>query len=609
MGIEDKLNSLNASKSQELLKALSDAKIDDKEAEKLGLTPAEQQELTAALSCGKAFFKDGKVVFEEGTRREPKMQEEKGFWDSTAGKVVLGVGAFAGTALLAGLVGASAPVACLLGAGALLFTSCAKDDFDPGKRDNNITQTVQITITGNENMETLLDYVAVLVAQGEKNGAKMDAEIVKLIGDNNDLLGTVVALLIENNDLLKKNNQLITDFAAQNHNDNKEILKAVLALQKGVAGIQALLQVNNKLLANLPQNIANEFKGKLNEILEAINAGNMSLAELKDKMNDVIKLLAQIKALVQFNDVQNEVIIRLLAKIEAGQELTNEELMEALELLNNISNTTAEINETTKKALEVQEEIRDLIKGMNADQKAYFEQLIELAGMNLEELKGIKNLINFYGTGILQGLGAILGAINANTAESKAIKGLLLQVLAKMEKMDNNNKAGFKAILDAIADLAAKIGQGGTVDLSTVEALLAEIRDLTKANGGKLDNIIGQNDVIISLIKGMNADLNAKLDLVNGKLDQLDANQKEIITFLKALKDRADVIINLLNNPQCDMDFEKLMAKLQEILEAIKDHEVKVDVTGKVTVECHCDCGHKPNEGIIGDLDDLINGN
>ena len=45
--------------------------------------------------------------------------------------------------------------------------------------------------------------------------------------------------------------------------------------------------------------------------------------------------------------------------------------------------------------------------------------------------------------------------------------------------------------------------------------------------------------------------------------------------------------------------------RLEEILNAIKDHDVNVtvDVTGKVT--CECNCG-KPHEGILGDLEDAL---
>ena len=48
---------------------------------------------------------------------------------------------------------------------------------------------------------------------------------------------------------------------------------------------------------------------------------------------------------------------------------------------------------------------------------------------------------------------------------------------------------------------------------------------------------------------------------------------------------------------------DKILQKLDEIKDAIKNHKVEVDVTGKVT--CECNCGSK-HEGILGDLNDLL---
>lgn len=517
----------------------------------------------------------------------------------------LGVVAGAKAALAAAgkfVLGAAVPAGIL--AASTINTSCGPDDIDPGKRDVNATQTVQITIKNNENMETLLDYLATLVAQGEKNGETMNAvlnaitrlivtnqsnadEIIKLIGDNNDLLGTVVTLLIENNELLKKNNKLITEFAAQSHNDNKAILKAVIALQKGLNGITQLLKDSNKLLANLPENIANEFKGKLNEILNAINQGNMSLADLQGKMQDVIRLLAQIKDLVKFNDMQNDVIIRLLEKINAGQELTNEELMEALELLNGISDTTTEISEDVKKSNELLTEIRDLMKNMGSELQAQIEKLINIAGTNTAQLEDIKKLImvlnnnvvfgniqkeqilkaiNALGIEMAHGMNAIIGAINENTAVSKGMKATLEAILAKMGEMDDNNKAGFKAVLDALTELSAKVGKGETVDLSTIEELLRGLTALNKEQNTKLDVIVGQNDIIIELLKGIKA--------------KLGDNDVSVSTYLQT-------IIDKIGQGGCHCDVDKLVEKLNQIIIIIKDNT-------------------KPNEGIIGELDDLI---
>ena len=118
-------------------------------------------------------------------------------------------------------------------AGAATLMSCHDDSDEPK---TVINQTVNITITGNEDMPTLLDYIATLNAELKEgnNSVKAQlkavinaiselilqnktdaAEIIRRCGANNALLDTVIGLLIENNDLLSKNNELIQEFMNQ----------------------------------------------------------------------------------------------------------------------------------------------------------------------------------------------------------------------------------------------------------------------------------------------------------------------------------------------------------------------------------------------------------
>ena len=99
------------------------------------------------------------------------------------------------------------------------------------------------------------------------------------------------------------------------------------------------------------------------------------------------------------------------------------------------------------------------------------------------------------------------------------------------------------------------------------------------------------------------------------KMDQNDANTTAILKALNEFKNisdanskkilaKMDTIINVLNNiKDSTYDDTALMAKLDEILAAIKDHNITVDITGKVTCDCNCGGNH---EGIIGDLEDIL---
>ena len=165
-----------------------------------------------------------------------------------------------------------------------------------------------------------------------------------------------------------------------------------------------------------------------------------------------------------------------------------------------------------------------------------------------------------------------------------------------------------KAIIDAIANIKIEGGGNGNVDLSSVEKMLSELLQLTSKNNGLLESIDGKLDVI-------NVTIETAKNEILAKMDKNDANTTAILNALNAFKnisnandkeilEKMDTIINILNNiKDSTYDDSELMAKLDDILAAIKDHNVKVDITGKVTCECNCGGNH---EGIIGNLDDIL---
>ena len=168
--------------------------------------------------------------------------------------------------------------------------------------------------------------------------------------------------------------------------------------------------------------------------------------------------------------------------------------------------------------------------------------------------------------------------------------------------MDDNTVA----IIDAIGNI--EVGNGGNVDLSSLEAMLKDLIQLTSKNNGLLESIDGKMDVINLTIE------RAKEEIL-AKMDASDANTTAILNALNEFKnissandkeilEKMDTIINVLNNIKDNKyDDTALMAKLDDILAAIKDHNITVDITGKV--ECNCNCG-QPHEGIIGDLEDIL---
>ena len=185
---------------------------------------------------------------------------------------------------------------------------------------------------------------------------------------------------------------------------------------------------------------------------------------------------------------------------------------------------------------------------------------------------------------------------------------LLDKVLEKLDTMDANQQASAKAIIDAIAKIKIEGGGSGNVDLSSLEKMLSELLELTSKNNGLLEDIDGKMDVINltieraknEILAQMNkgdATTEAILNALNEFKNISTANDKEILS-------KMDTIINILNNiKDSTYDNTELMAKLDDILAAIKDHNVTVDITGKVTCECNCGCNH---EGILCDLEDIL---
>ncbi|MBR1373416.1 hypothetical protein IJ556_03075, partial [bacterium] len=411
---------------------------------------------------------------------------------------------------------------------------------------------------------------------------KFDEQIVvdAINNASKTIVETMMALFNRFGDDLKNNLQPLLAAILANGGKLDDIIallnKMNQTLEKNTAHLQDIKDIENAILIALKK-LGTDTQKYFMAILDAINANG-------DKIGDLKALLQVIANLVKEGNEQQidatEKILAALAKldfhvVEGADKILqavlqgNMKLDDVLKLLNIINN--------------------NVVKG-NKQQEEAAEKLLQAVVNNGLKLDNIAK--------ILQDIKAITdkGFTGVNT--------LLNAILEKLGKMDNNNAANFQAVINAIKNI--NISGGGTVDLSTVEALLRQLVEIAKANGGKLDNIIEQNQMVIGLLQTMKSNLDNNLAKILTKMDQLDANQKTIIEYLKKLSAKADTIIAQLNNgSNCNVDFDALMAKLQEILEAIKNHKVEVTVDGKITVECHCGGGSTVHEGEL-DLSGII---
>lgn len=201
----------------------------------------------------------------------------------------------------------------------------------------------------------------------------------------------------------------------------------------------------------------------------------------------------------------------------------------------------------------------------------------------------ILNYLGAIGFEMNRNFTAVLNAINTGNKGTAELKSLLEKVLEKqdqnMDKIDTN----CKAIIEAMGNIKV---DGGKIDLSSLEKMMSELLAQAKKNGNILSSIDGKADVL-------NGTTKAILDNLEREAGKNDVRYTNIENLLKALANKAD--------GKDDKDLldrlDKVLAKLDEIKDAIKNHKVTVDVTGKV--ECKCDCG-KNHEGIIDDIENIL---
>lgn len=114
-----------------------------------------------------------------------------------------------------------------------------------------------------------LDILKTIVLNQLKQGAKID-EIIRLLGNNNNLLKLVLDALTQNNTELAK----IKELLEKNSKQNDEILEAILKIQKAIDKLGQDQAANFVKVINAINNFGNKLPNLeklLNEILEAIN--------------------------------------------------------------------------------------------------------------------------------------------------------------------------------------------------------------------------------------------------------------------------------------------------------------------------------------------------
>ncbi len=448
-----------------------------------------------------------------------------------------------------------------------------------------------------EDLQKLLDAIA---ANGDKidatnqllvNIQNQDAEFQKKVldllanvgTDYSDILNKILQATTNNGAALSDINQILAKIQNQDEKFQQKVLDLLNKAGDNSTEIISQLGMINQILAKI-QGQDETFQNNVLNILNNMKPGEAA---------DYTEILNKILEATLNNGNKLDGIGQLLAKIQ-NQDADFQK--NVLNILNNMK--PGEVADYT----EILNQILEATKGNGTKLDALGQLLAKIQNQDAEFQKNILEAVNKLGVDIASQLNKVLTAINnisVSGGDTSNLEALLNKVL---EKMDSNTTA----IIDAISNI--KPGEGGNVDLSSLEKMLSELLQLTSKNNSLLESIDGKMDVIKLTIEAAKDEIIAHLGNGGGNVD-VSAILKKLDEFMslsnansEAILKKMDTIINLINNIKT-YDDSALMAKLDDILAAIKDHNITVDITGKVTCECNCGGNH---EGILGDLEDVL---
>ena len=457
--------------------------------------------------------------------------------------------------------------------------------------------------TSQEEANKKLDAILVAVKNGTMSIEEALNQIKGLVSDIKGLLGQVISSLnkaekdrAEFKELLKENNANVKELIEQ----GKTIIASDSVRNAKLDDLASAIKNLNIDMNSGIDNLANKLNMSTNQLIAVMKQLGYNQEQIT-KMT-AAEILAAIKEntaetkkngeimLVGFNNLEG-IIKDYGAKGEAfAKDVLNYIAAVGFEMNRNFGNLIAEV-----KAGRVSlDEIKALIAAMNKN----IEQNGEAAKDNTDK---ILNYIAAVGFEMNRNFTAILNAINNGGKGTEKIEALLEKVLEKQDQNMNKIDTNCKAIIEAMSNIKV---DGGKIDLSSIEAMLKDLLAQSKKNGNTLSSIDGKLNVIQITQQAILDKINAEAHKGDQRYERADAFMTEVLDklgnqsgagkyddtkLLEALKG----LSNLIDN------------KTDKLLEAIKDHDVKVtvDVTGKV--KCECNCG-KNHEGILDDINNIL---
>ena len=475
---------------------------------------------------------------------------------------------------------------------------------------NELVNNINVS---NSNITTELQNIYNAVVDGNLSLDEMKDQIQSLKDLLTEILNNQdyqITLQEDSNMTLDEIKALLANIDATDMSQLETLIDILNAIKEVGDKVDTLIGQVNAAIDLISKQYENdqEIKNDLDVILQLVQNNQVDASKTNELLNQIIEMLnkfgsseitkediAAIIDAISKNGDKIDATNQLLAKIQAQDENFQKQVLAILADLGVQSSEAltaileAIVNDSAKL-----DAIAQLLAKIQATVEKYGEEGKDLGNQILAA-------INKLGTDISGSLTVILDAINnANGGNSENIEALLEKVLEKMDQMDANQQASAKAILEAIANI--KVGEGGSVDLSSIEAMLKELIELTKDNNGVLTDMNTKLDVL-------NVTAQAILDKINVEANKNDeryvaVNQlmTDILNQLKVAGGYDDTkLMEILADLSAMID-----TRLEELLNAIKDHDVNVTIEGG-TIKCECTCGNGGNhEGILGDLEEAL---
>lgn len=532
--------------------------------------------------------------------------------------------AFQGSMLRGAKKMAFATMLAILAATSVMTTSCVEMEQESYTYidESLIQKLIDAQNKANEEQKEILTLILTELQKGNQISSQNQQLLFQILAANQQL---------DKNDkeglaLINKMLSVLYDFMSQNKQMDKEthaLLQVIIANQQKFSAEQKemLLTLIGKVdsldknvveafttLFGKLDNISEEGKTIATQILKAIIANNNISAANANMLSILVKQVAQLDK----NDKAGmELIGKIWAEVqkylEENKEMDKKELFMLQSILENIQNFNADTKELLLTVI-------NKFDSLGADAKAILDKIYSaldknnvISSQNQELLGQVVARLVILDKNDKEGfdlLNKIWAQLQKSIEYNEALEGkthaLLHAILESIQNLSDNEKASLDKILDAInknseiaqgtqelvkellgkvdklgdkadkiIETIANIGVGEKVDLSKIEAMLADLLAQEKANGQIFNN------------------LDSKLGLIEVTLEALKkhemANDPEVLKKLQEILDKIPAGCDCTHET---LDISVIVDKLQQIIDKMGDDK---------------------NEGILGDLGNLDN--